>query len=259
MTDSLWVKMPSYWIANGSLSRDFSSSKNISTDIAALKIFVYMCLFGNPVKRRKSLQEAHWAHKNLSNAEIITQAEVYLTYDQISEGCSLSRKLVSLGLSKLIDNNLIKKEGTTKKIRYIVQGSLDSGWAKLPKRDLIKVNLEVTAFLSIKNRYSYERDALKLFLYLLTIRKNGFAYVDVSRGKISVATGIDVYHIDESLGYLQGIGIIDKVSSKGYLLSATENSEIHKLHRYYVVGSSGLILKSRAHSELDVFVDISND
>jgi hypothetical protein len=26
----------------------------------------------------------HWAHKNLSNAEIITQAEVYLTYDQIS-------------------------------------------------------------------------------------------------------------------------------------------------------------------------------
>ena len=243
MVDLLWVKMPSTWVSSGCLSQHFSSRREVSTDIAALKIFLYLCLFSQPVKRKKQFSIAVWLPERVvqNNTAIITQAEASITYDAISSGCALSRKLVSQGLKKLVEMRLILREGTTRKVTYVIQGSLDSGWAKLPKRGLIKLNQEVDAFQSIKNRYAYERDAIKLFIYLLTVRTNRYHHIDVSRGKISKATGIELLKIDECLSYLSGLGLLERVEYQGYTTGSSFSSEEHKLHRYYVIGSAGLV------------------
>lgn len=245
MVDLIWVKMPSTWVSAGALRLNFSSKRDVSIDIAALKIFLYLCLFSQPIKRKKPVLVFEWLPEKIrkNNTKIITQAEVSITYDAISAGCSLSRKMVSEGLKKLISQRLIIKEGTTRKIRYVIQGSLDSGWAKLPKRGLIKQNQEVEPFQSIKNRYSYERDAIKLFIYLLTVRTNRYHHIDVSRGKISHATGIELLKIDECLGYLSGLGLIERVEAQGYTTRGAYSTEENKLDRYYVIGSSGLVQK----------------
>ncbi|RCU45677.1 hypothetical protein DU002_14550 [Corallincola holothuriorum] len=254
MADLLWVKMPSSWVTDEKLASSFSSKASVSKDIAALKIFLYMCLFANPIKRRRVTSPVFYLPERLMRFEEVTQAEAQLTYDDICEGCSLSRKLVRDGLRKLIEIRLVVKEGTTRKIRYVVQGSLDSGWAKLPKRELIKLDNKVAAFHAIKNRYEHERNALKLFIYLLTVRTNRFKHIDVSRNAISKATGIDLYQIDDSLGFLQGIGLIEDIKSKGYLARASQHSEGYKLHRYFLVGSAGLVGKGGDVN--DVIIDI---
>lgn len=54
MSNLLWVKMPSYWITAGQLNKDFSS-KAISEDIAALKIYICLCLYAEIVQRKRPL------------------------------------------------------------------------------------------------------------------------------------------------------------------------------------------------------------
>lgn len=259
MVELLWVKMPSFWITNGSMATDFSSSRHVSTDIAALKVYIYLCLYATPVKRAHKLTYLALLPKKARAMDVVTQAECCLTYDDIAEGCFLSRKLISAGLKKLIEKGMILKEGTTRKPRYIIQGSFDFGWAKLPKRGLIKVNHEIAAFGSMKNRYKYERDALKLFLYLLSIRANTFSYVDVSRGTISNSTGVELFEIDNSLGYLQGIGLLEEVKDKGTVLNSNHFEEKSRLHRYYVVSSSGLVQPKSKSRNLAIGVKSKED
>jgi DNA-binding transcriptional ArsR family regulator len=225
VADMLWVKMPSNWITSGALKSNFSSNSSMTTDISALKLYMYLCLFSIPITRRKTLSVAkflpdtpYWRLR-----DEVTLAEAKLTYDDLTKGCGLSRSLVSRGLRKLVDLKLITKEGTTRKINYVIQGSLDAGWCKLPKRQLVKIEQQVSSFQAIKNRYHHERDALKVFMYLLTIRTNRYQHVDVSRGKISVSTGVDLYHIEESLAFLLGVGLLEEVKSKGYIRNAPDH------------------------------------
>lgn len=254
MVDLIWVKMPSTWVRAGALRLNFSSKRAVSIDIAALKIFLYLCLFSQPIKRKAQVRAMPWLPEKLiqNKTTIVTQAEASMTYDAISAGCSLSRKMVSEGLKKLLNLQLIIKEGTTRKISYVIQGSLDFGWAKLPKRALIKLNQEVEAFQSIKNRYAYERDAMKLFIYLLTVRTNRYQHIDVSRGQICQATGIELLKIDESLSYLTGLGLIERVEPQGYTTGGTYSTEENRLHRYYVIGSGGLVQKGEDISNVSI-------
>jgi hypothetical protein len=208
-------------------------------------------MFSSPITRRKTpnvakfLPDSPYWHRRSE----VTLAEANITYDDLTKGCCLSRLLVSRGLKKLVALNLIGKEGTTRKINYVIQGSLDTGWCKLPKRQLVKIEHEVSSFQAIKNRYHHERDALKVFMYLLTVRTNRFQHVDVSRGKISSSTGVDVYHIEESLAFLLGVGLLDEVKSKGYIRNAPEYVDKYKLHRYFVVGSGTLNLPRKPTTE----------
>lgn len=253
----LWVKMPSRWITSGMLRDNFSSNSNTSTDIAALKLYMYLCMFSRPVIRRKTpllamLQpdKPYWHQK-----DEITLSEANITYDELTIGCGLSRLLVSRGMKKLIDLKLVSKEGTTRKINYVIQGSLDTGWCKLPKRQLVKIEHQISSFHAIKNRYQHERDAIKVFMYLLTIRTNRFQHVDVSRGKISISTGVDLYHIEESLAFLQGIGLLEQVKSKGYIKNAPDQVDKFRLHRYFVIGSGALNLPKKPTVEENIEIE----
>jgi hypothetical protein len=244
MSNLLWVKMPSHWITAGQLSKDFSS-KVISEDIAALKIYICLCLYAEIVHRKKSHSYCEPTH-NLKIPEItVEQFESNLTYDQISESTCLSRLMVSNGLKKLVATNLVQKQGTTRKIIYVITGSTGRAWCKLPKRELVKKDNIISSFSPFKQRYKHERDALKFFLYLLSVRTNSKQYVDLSRGTISLKTGITISELDGALGFLKGIGLLKDVKNLGYL-ARTKNTtrlERDRLHRYWVTGSESLNLK----------------
>jgi len=249
MSSLLWVKMPSHWITAGGLNINFTS-KHISEDIAALKIYICLCLFSDIIQRKKAapMQSDILALKAPERTK--EQFETSLTYDQISESTSLSRLMVSNGLKKLIKSNLIEKQGTTRKITYVIIGLTYRSWCKLPKKELIKKGIIISAFSSFKQRYKHERDALKLFLYFIAVRTNNKQYVDLSRGIISLKTGVPISELDGALSFLTGIGLLKNIKSLGYLarprsLSLTEED---RLHRYYVVGCEYLNLR-RVYAE----------
>ncbi len=239
MSDLLWVKMPSGWISNNKLRRHFSSPSGISTDIAALKIYMCLCLNSDTIQRKQ--------YSEFSMSEIIDDRfESCMTYDQLGEMASLSRVLISRGITKLKETGLITDEGTTRKKCYVLTGNPRRGWCKMPRKDILKKDGIVSAFTSFTQRYPHERDALKIFLYLLSIRQNSKRYIAVSRGAITEATGVGLASIDGALGFLRSIGLLEKIESKGYIKRKSEllPNEQQRLHRYFVTGCKTLNLRS---------------
>lgn len=230
MTLMLWSKMPSDWISKGVLRESFSGGKGVSDDIAALKLFIVLCLLAKQVNRSSGMS----VHDVL---------EVKATYDQLTEMCSLSRSLVSRGLKKLHATGLLSSSGVRTKTYTFTQG-IYRGWCKLPKRALVKNEEEISAMKAFLNRYSHERDALKCFLYILASRSNSKTYVDLSRGRIAKKTGVSLDAIDGAIGFLQSTSLISKVEDKGYLANSIRRDLSERLHRYWVIGSSSLNYKT---------------
>ncbi|MCW3171415.1 helix-turn-helix domain-containing protein [Shewanella subflava] len=229
------------------MSRHFSSriEKFVSGEIAALKIYICICLYSD--RKMITIPLTEYNHKlglrPMREREFIGS---HLTYDQLSDYCSLSRVLVSRGIQKLISSGLIKKEGSRKKIIYEINNLKSAGWCKLPCRGLVGTDGVIFSFKGLKNRYQSERDALKIFLYLLSIRSNSESKVTVSRGKISIATGISVYEIDSSIGVLRAVELLEDVKSLGFLMSSSNRQqESDRYASYLVKGAMSLNLGNK--------------
>ncbi|MGV1721712.1 hypothetical protein ACT4MC_24435 (plasmid) [Vibrio furnissii] len=240
MTVMLWVKMPSDWIRNDVLKESFSGSNKVSEDIAALKLYLVICLLAKEVKR----PFPHSDFLGLGKPMTRTVLECAATYDVFSEMCSLSRSLVCRGLSKLKKTRLIDVEGGRRTKRYIVLGSPERFWCKLPKRALVHNEETIPMFLQFLNRYQYERSALKIYMYILASRTNSKQHVDLSRRVISKKTGVPMLQIDGALGFLQSVGLMAKVEKKSFLLSSDEAVDENRIHRYWVTGHEGLYYRT---------------
>ncbi|MFB2734213.1 hypothetical protein ACE02R_11140 [Shewanella mangrovisoli] len=225
-----WVKAPTLWIRMGILKSAFSSPANISTDIAALKIFIHCCIRAERLKRKTINGPSSEEEVLLSSA----------TYEEISEQCRLSRTLVSRGLAKLRRMNLISKEGSTRKVVHVMRG-LELGWCKLPCKDLISVNNQVKPFISISNRYAVERDALKIYLYLLSIRSNSSTSTAVSKETISQKVGVAIHDIAVAISFLKQIYLLEYSEDEGFLLKAKQPfTEESRITKYVVIGAKYL-------------------
>lgn len=241
MTLMLWSKMPSKWISDGRMREHFSKGNQVSDDIAALKVFIVLCFFAKQVNRS-------------GGGSVNDVFEASATYDQLTEMCSLSRALVSRGLKKLERVGLLKSSGVRSKT-YTFDGGAYRGWCKLPKRAVVKNEEQIPAMAAFQNRYSHERNALKLFLYLLASRSNSKRYVDLCRGTIAKQTGIPLDEIDGALGFLRSISLVSKVEDKGFLANSIRRERDERLHRYWVVGSESLNYKTYSvESDDSVFV-----
>lgn len=232
--------MPTTWIADGTMAEKLSAGSNISTDIATLKIYMYLCMFAQPVQHK--IQTSVPDFLSFGVSKIITKEEVSLTaectYDQLTEGCGLSRVLVSRGIKKLALLRLMKVAGSTRKKKYLMNGDVGKGWCKLPKRRLVGLDKKVKPFRALKNRYQHELEALKLFMYLISIRPNDKKYTDVSKEKITEATNISLYDIDGAVKLLQALGLLENVMNRGYVKGYdSTHGEKYKLARYFVIGS----------------------
>lgn len=237
MSALLWVKLPSSEIVNGILGREFSSPANQNDDIAALKLLLVFALFGREVRRTGGLLTHH-------------KIESMMTYDQLCERCSLSRTLVRKGLVRLFDTRLIEKLGE-KRVTYIFAGDARKSWCKLPRKEVVNTDDNIPALAAILNRYSYERNALKLYIYILSVRNNSKCHVDLSKQIIKKQTGIKCAEIEGATSYLLSIGLLSKVEGQGYL-KGLKVSDDTKINRYWVTGYGGLNYKSIAIPSDDV-------
>ncbi|HDU8600793.1 TPA: hypothetical protein RG678_004703, partial [Vibrio alginolyticus] len=62
-------------------------------------------------------------------------------------------------------------------------------------------------------------------------------------------TGVPLLDIDGALGFLQSIGFIAKIESRGYLARSQKISEENKLHRYWVTGNEALYYRTFTYSD----------
>lgn len=198
----LWKPMPYYVMRDCTALKNIRNN-NVSTGIAALKIFTLICL-----KSESDEQGGYSAS---------------ITYDQFAQYCSLSRKLISEGLKYLVSNGVIETSGERKK-RYILMNcrrenkqivkvrfsSSHGYWCKLPYKGLVDENNRITAFESMGNRSLIELNSLKIYLYLLMVRSSGKAYSAITLKTLKERLSISYQQIMVAIGFLNTIGLITR-------------------------------------------------
>ncbi|WP_406549419.1 hypothetical protein ACETRY_16325 [Cronobacter malonaticus] len=195
--------MPYYIMRDCGLLKNFKKNQ-VSQGISALKIFMLICL-------KSEIDENGIYSANL-------------TYDQISQICSLSRKLVSDGLRFLKATGAIEVSGDRKKkyillncerndgVRRVARFSSTNGHlCKLPFKGIVDEKNRITAFEAMTNRSVHELNALRLFLYLLMVRSRGFSHSFVTLKKIKTRLSINYQEVMIAIGYLQSLGLVVKV------------------------------------------------
>jgi len=150
----------------------------------------------------------------------------YITYPQFQKITGMSRQLICNGLSKLKSFRIIKIDGERKKKYSILvceKGSMlqlpmlknfsglkDGAWCKLPVRGLVDDDGTVPSFLAMTNRNINDLHALRLFIYLLSIRRSGNVFVVVSKATLIRQLGIKGSHLNMVLSHMTAIGFIVK-------------------------------------------------
>ncbi len=234
----LWKPMPYYIMRDCGLLKQLKKNQ-VSQGISALKIFMLICL-------KSEIDENGIYSANL-------------TYDQISQLCSLSRKLVSDGLRFLEHSEAIEVSGDRKKkyillncerkdgLRRVARFSSANGhWCKLPFKGIIDEKNRITAFESMTNRSLHELNALRLFLYLLMVRSRGCSHSSVTLKTIKTRLSINYQEVMIAIGYLQSLGLVVKVDVGTNLIG---NYDERFAISFLVCGWEGLEWKPRYLSE----------
>jgi len=200
-----WVRMPTWWVqghaGNGLLHEFGVRDKGIS--IASLMIYIMFC-----------------ARANQMPTEEFTVGTARVTYDDISNATGLSRSMISKGISKLADLELIIVVSYRKQNVYKIVSHGNKPWAKLPKKHLYN-NVqkgEISVFLNdFHIRSKNELNALKLYYLLLAYRDNDSNVTYISYGLISEYSGIIKREIRKAISFLINHNFIqlDKVLRQG--------------------------------------------
>lgn len=218
-----WKPMPYYWIREGKILKEFKRN-NLSAAIAALKIYILIVL--------TSSKDSDGGYSSS------------ITYDQITKMASISRALVSSGLKKLFELELIETEGVrrkkyfllgvktirndSEKPRYIkVRFHSEQGfWAKTPHIGMVDESGRIAAFEAMTNRSVLDLNSLRLFIYFLSIKSKGEVSISVSTSKIRNNTGISYSDIFAAIGFMQSIGMLYRVSFGGNTIIDHDPSSI---------------------------------
>lgn len=196
--------MPYYVMRDLCFLKNLKRNK-VSTGVSALKIFILICL------------------KSEKNEQGIYSSS--LTYDQINEYCSLSRKLISEGLKYLEENKVIEILGDRKKTYVLLNCRKNEGqlslsrfntsnghWCKLPYRSFINEHGDIMPFKSIGNRNLVELNALKIYLYVLMVRSGGKAHSTVTLKTIKSRLNLSYQEIMIAIPFLNTVGFLEKVN-----------------------------------------------
>lgn len=198
------------------------ANADLAEKIAALKIYIILCI-----------KSSNFTDGNYSCA---------MTYDSFVELASLSRSSVRKGLLRLESMGLISSSGIKSK-RYQVLNLTRSGWCKLPVKGFIHDDQTIESFKMFLNRYPHELNALKLYLYLLSIRVNDEYFSEVSFSKITKKTGIQFKDIKPALGFMNTIGLLD--NQQVILSESSSVSKYNVVVRYYLSNNSLLVRSDR--------------
>lgn len=235
-----WAEMPSTWCTNGKLRALTWGRDNIATSIGALKIYILFCL-------QSSKQKLNGQEKIIAD----------LSYDEIGEGTGLSRAVTARAIRKLQDHELIVCMGNSRQRKYeVVKTKPHGGWCKLPCKPIFGEGLKIKSFYQLHNRYQVELDALRLYVYLLSIRDNDEHYTKVSISKINEKTGIKVHEIPNAAALLQTIGLLSKSEARGYLFKSDNFEKESELYLFFFSYGEYLLRKPMQLKDIETSIKV---
>lgn len=213
-----WAPLPSYFIRYEGLKH--MNPWQPSKDIAAAKLLILLAI------KIKTHGVSGW---------------VSLTYDEMTEVAGLSRTLVCKGIRRLEQFQLIMVEGAKKKRYSLRLRETHKGWTKIPAGSLFDEAGAIRAFKTFHNRYDYELNALRLFLYLLHIRSNGDRYSYVTNATIFKKTGMPYSQIPLAVGFMKSCGLlIERVVQPAEKPVPFDDENLYP-YRYELIGSKYLV------------------
>lgn len=232
-----WVKMPASVIREGKLKKMLWAEDAIgkqSHKVAALKIFIALCMCAE-------LNDMYCDFGDFP----LQQYSAQLTYDRIGELTALSRNSISEGIAVLVRLDIISVRTEGRKNVYRLSQFDGSGnWSKLPCKDILTSDQKrIEAFYQLKLRSKIELYALKMYIYLCTVRDNKTPYASASFEKINEATAIPERDIPRTHAFLSGIGLIAIVEKRRN--ENAEQSKVNTPNSYYLKGYKSFFITSK--------------
>ncbi len=222
-----WVQVPATGLAE--TLRGFvwqkPDSGSAARDTAALMIYVAFLY----VRKEQKVADVQPGESQTSRhiAE--------LTYDDIEQAVGLSRTLIQQGLQRLYSAGLVQPEGSKQRRTYLLAWP-PGRWFKLPCRAMVGQS-GIDAFKNFSMRSKHELNALKLYLYLASVRDHNNLYSEVSYEIISQRIGVAERDIRRALNVLNASGLMARINRESDRLNSTWGP-----NQYYLRGYSDLMI-----------------
>lgn len=157
------------------------------------------------------------------------------SYDELGKATSLSRSLIAQGLKRLEALQLITPEGTSQKRRYRLRWEKD-GWFKLPCQAIVSDGV-IIPFRSFSLRSKHELHALKLYLYLASVRDNRAAHSVAAYETIWRSIGIPERDIPKAINVLNTSGLTARV-----VRDHDMGANMYGPNKYFLTGYRGMFM-----------------
>jgi len=159
-----------------------------------------------------------------------------VSYDELMHAIGgRSRTLVSQGLQRLDQLQLIKRLGSHQKRRYELAVST-GGWFKLPCQAILRGGV-IEPFTHMTLRSRHELHALKVYLYLAARRDNSLTCTLATYETISRATGVPERNMRKALVTLTTTGLLADIHRER---DAQGGTAAYGPNRYYLRGHNQL-------------------
>jgi hypothetical protein len=145
-----------------------------SANTAALILYATLIFVSEPERRSNDETATIWCRATASYSELET-----LT--------GLSRALIAAGLRRLTELKLIAAIGSNQRRVYLIFGN-GKGWFKLPCLALFDGE-KIAPFHRLSLRSKFDLHAMKLYLYLASVRNNQLMFSIASHKTIHAAPG----------------------------------------------------------------------
>lgn len=210
-----WAPMFSWWVHDG-IIRDVTWRKDA---------------LGSPAGKLSAL--LLYIAMTIKRAEESGIKSVKVTYNRLSEMTGISRELVREGISILERLEMVSIEKSGRNNIYTLINKRESGgWCKIPAKAIISEDGRfITPFKELKLRKRVELHAVKIFLYLASVRDNHSEYSMASYETIRKAIGISDKDVTKALTLLTIIGMLDRVS-----MDKGGGGKENQPNKYYLAG-----------------------
>lgn len=216
-----WHRLPSDVILEALPGLLWKPSNRLSaaSGTAALMLLVALHFMG---------EEVHEEVETFSGP-FITRRIAAASYDDLHAATGLSRKLISQGLQRLQELNLVTPTGSHQKRRYRLTWS-NGGWFKLPCQAIVRSGV-ILPFQNLTLRSPHELYALKIYLYLAARRDNHKAFSLASYETIAASTKVSERHIRKALLTLTLCGLMVNINR-----SREDGDKVYGPNMYYLAG-----------------------
>lgn len=210
-----WAPMYSWWIQDEVIQR--LSWRNNELGRPAAKTAALMLYIAITMK----------------SSEEPGMSPVKITYNRLSEMTGISRELIREGITILESLEMISVEKVGRNNIYrLINKRMKGGWCKIPVKPLMTEDGKVISpFKELRLRRKIELHAIKIFLYLASVRDNHTEFSVASYETIRKAIGASDKDISRALTLLSIIGLLARVSSE-----KAEDNKVNQPNRYYLIG-----------------------